>query len=81
MSLSKKCAITATRGQAAVHLPPELQRKGRKRAATARNALADDSPTLALAYWAVADWGARIDFDEKGGNMWAVIDDGAGGDG
>jgi hypothetical protein len=58
----------------AAALPPDLQRRGQKRAKTARDALGDSAGYVVLAYWADAEWGARVDLDEAGGQMWAIRD-------
>ena len=59
----------------AAALPADLQRRGQKRAKSARDAMGDNAITVALAYWAVNQWDARIDFDEAGGQMWAIRDE------
>jgi hypothetical protein len=56
-------------------LPADLQRRGVKRAKAARDALGDNAGFVVLAYWADYEWGARIDLDEAGGQMWAVRDE------
>lgn len=56
-------------------LPADLQRRGQKRAKTARDALGGDPGYVVLAYWADYEWGARIDLDEAGGQMWAIRDE------
>ena len=56
-------------------LPPDLKRRAMKRTKTATDAFDSNAATAVLAYWAVAPWGARIDFDEAGGQMWAVLDE------
>lgn len=63
----------------AQNLPPDLQRKGHKRTETACNATGENTATVILAYWAAVQWNARIDFDQKGGQLWAVIDGNSGG--
>lgn len=59
-------------------MPDEWKRRGAKRALHARNATGEAAATVNLAYLAARDWGARVDFDEKAGRMWAVLDDDAG---
>ncbi|MDT5094856.1 MAG: hypothetical protein QOH60_4219 [Mycobacterium sp.] len=39
-----------------------------------RDAMGTDIATVSLAFLATRDWGARIDFDEAAGEMWAVRD-------
>jgi hypothetical protein len=56
-------------------MPTEWKRRATKRAQTAINAMGTNIGNVALAYWAVQDWGARIDYDEAGQQMWAVIDE------
>lgn len=60
------------------NLPDDLKRKGQKRAMHARNAIGSSITTEVLACLAFRDWGARIDFDEAAGQMWAIIDRGNG---
>lgn len=55
-------------------LPDDLKRRGAKRGYHARNATGTNATTVNLAYLAARDWGARIDFDDKAGRMWAVLD-------
>ena len=56
------------------NLPDDLKRKGQKRAMHARNAIGSSITTEVLAYLAIRDRGARIDFDESAGQMWAVLE-------
>jgi hypothetical protein len=56
-------------------LPADLQRKGQKRAKAARDATGDNAGNECVAFWAVYEWGARIDWDEAAQVMWAVIDE------
>lgn len=56
-------------------MPGEWNRRGAKRAKHARNATGTNTATALLAYLAVRDLHARVDFDEAAGRMWAVIDE------
>jgi hypothetical protein len=60
-------------------LPADWKRRGAKRSRHARNAVGDNAATVVLAFLAMRDWRARIDFDEAAGQMWAVLDDTGGG--
>ncbi|OBF86946.1 hypothetical protein A5791_19820 [Mycobacterium sp. 852002-51163_SCH5372311] len=62
-------------------MPAEWKRRGAKRALHAKNAVGSNVTSVVLAFLAVRDWpGCRIDFDEKGGKMWAVFEEpGSGG--
>lgn len=55
-------------------LPDDLKRRGAKRGYHARRATGTNATTVNAAYLAARDWGARIDFDEQAGEMWAVTD-------
>ena len=59
-------------------LPTDLKRRGMKRAKSAKDALGNNVTSNVLGFWVSVDWPhARIDFDEAGGQMWAVIDEAA----
>ncbi|WP_156660728.1 hypothetical protein [Mycobacterium sp. 852002-10029_SCH5224772] len=55
-------------------MPADWMLRGAKRSLHARNATGDAAATVNLAYLAARDWGARIDFDETAGQMWAVLE-------
>lgn len=56
-------------------LPDDLKRKGAKRAKAATDALGTNVGNVVAAWWARAQWGARIDYDPTNLVMWAVLDE------
>jgi hypothetical protein len=56
-------------------LPTDLKRKGQKRSKAARDATGTNATNVCLAFWALYEWGARVDHDGTGGQLWAILDD------
>jgi hypothetical protein len=63
-------------GMKPADLPEGMKRKAHKRVKAARDALGSVAANDVLAWWAVTEWGARIDHDAESGQMWAVLDEG-----